>query len=280
MLGYTDDHAVYKSFQPMDESSALEGLTEVTMRIRNWLKHSFLKMNDSKTEIVIFGTRSQCNKITTTAMEVGETLVNISSELNYLGILLDQNLTLKTHILTKTKRPAYNLYRIRQIARFLDLPAKKHSSPPWLCPNWIMPMPSSLTYHTHYIHPMQRIKNQVAKLIMNKEKFDSPVTTMKQLHWLPISFRCKYKMLLLVYRCMKNQAPEYLQQKLIFRNLVQNTWSAIESDLLYIPYNKRKTLAGHGFSTAGPKLWNSLPHELQTAPTVCGFKKLLKTYLF
>ena len=79
---------------------------------------------------------------------------------------------------------------------------------------------------------------------------------------------------------MKDQASEYLQQKLILRNPIQNTQSAIESDLLYIPYNKRKTWADHGFSTAGPKLWNSLPCELQTAPTVSGFKKLLKTYLF
>ena len=125
MLGYADDHAAYKIFLPIDESSALESLTEVIMRMRNWMKHSFLKMNDSKTEIVIPGTNSQCNKITTITMEVGETPVNISSQLNYLGILLDQNLTLKTHILTKTKRAAYHLYRIRQIAKFLDLPAKK-----------------------------------------------------------------------------------------------------------------------------------------------------------
>ena len=126
MLGYADDHAVYKSFLPANEVSALKELMELTMRIRNWMKGSFLKMNDSKTELVIFGTQSQRNKIITTSMQVGETSVDISSDLNYLGVLLDQNLTLKTHILTKTKRAAYHLYRIRQIAKFLDLPAKKH----------------------------------------------------------------------------------------------------------------------------------------------------------
>ena len=125
MLGYADDHAVYESFLPIDESSALKSLTEVTKRIRNWMRYSFLKMNDSKIEIVIFGTHSQHNKITTTTMEVGETSVNISSELNYLGVLLDQDFTLKMHILTRAKRAAYHLYRIRQIAKFLDQPAKK-----------------------------------------------------------------------------------------------------------------------------------------------------------
>ena len=75
----------------------------------------------------------------------------------------------------------------------------------------------------NYIHPMQRIQNQVVKLIMNKGRFDSPVSTMRQLHWLPINFRCKYKMLLFVYRCMKDQALEYLRQKLVLRNPIWNT---------------------------------------------------------
>ena len=155
------------------------------MRIRNWMKHLFLKMNDSKTEIVIFGTHRQCNKITTTTMEVGETSVDISSELNYLGVPLDQNLTLKIHILTKTKRETYHLYRIRQIAKFLDLPAKNTYFflgyvPIGLCQCHVINLPNN------YIHPMQRIQNQAAKHIMNKDRFDSPVSTMRQLHWFPL----------------------------------------------------------------------------------------------
>ena len=59
ILGYADDHAVYNTFSPIEQSSTLKSLTEVTMKIRNWMNHSFLKMNDSKSEIVIFGTQSQ-----------------------------------------------------------------------------------------------------------------------------------------------------------------------------------------------------------------------------
>ena len=59
MLGYADDHMVYKSFSLTNEVSALKELTELTMRIRDWMKSSFLKMNDSKTELVIFVTQNQ-----------------------------------------------------------------------------------------------------------------------------------------------------------------------------------------------------------------------------
>ena len=58
-------------------------------------------------------------------MQVGETSVDISSDLNYLGVLLDQNITLKSHILNKTKRAAYHLYRIR-LPNFLTYQQRKH----------------------------------------------------------------------------------------------------------------------------------------------------------
>ena len=125
LLGYADDHAVYSSFLPMDEHLALKNLSVVADKIRNWMRQSFLKMNHSKTEIVIFGTRGQCSKITATSIEVGDTSVNISPKLTYLGVLLNQNLMLKSHILKKAKRASYHPYRIRQIIKFLDLPAKQ-----------------------------------------------------------------------------------------------------------------------------------------------------------
>ena len=111
---------------------------------------------------------------------------------------------------------------------------------------------------------------------MNKHHPDSPTTIMRHLHWLPVSFRCEYKMLLHVYRCMKGQAPEYLQKKLILRSLAQMTCSATDCNFFQIPYNRRKTLGDCGFYSAGPRLWNSLPLELQTASSVPNFKKLLK----
>ena len=196
LLGYADDHAVYDRFLPTDEFLALKNLTEVMKKIRNWMRQSFLKMNDSKTEIVIFGTQNQCNKITTTAIEVGETSVNFSQELTYLGVLLDKNLTLKTHILAKAKSASYQLYRIRQIVKFLDLPARKT-----LVSSLVM---SQLDYAnaifinlpSSSIYPIQWIQNQAAKLILNKHWLNSSTISMRQLHWLPIRFRCKCKMLL------------------------------------------------------------------------------------
>ena len=153
------------------------------------MRQSFLNMNDSKTEIVIFATWNECYKITTTSIDVGDISVNISPKLTYLGVLLDQYLTLKSHILTKAKRASHHLYSIRQIIKFLDLPAKQT-----LISSIVM---SHLNYADAIfvglpkssIYPIQQIQNQAAKLIMNKHQLDSPTTIMRHLHWLPIRFR-------------------------------------------------------------------------------------------
>ena len=88
------------------------------------MRHSFLKMKNSKMDIMMFGTRNQHNKITTSAIDFSDTTVKHLSQ-PYLGILLNQNLTLKAHILSKVRKASYHLYWVRQIIKFLDLPAKQ-----------------------------------------------------------------------------------------------------------------------------------------------------------
>ena len=127
---------------------------------------------------------------------------------------------------------------------------------------------------------MQRIQNQAAKLIMNRDRSESSTSTMRQLHWLPISFRCKYKVLLLVYRCINSLAPEYLQQKLSLRNPVWITCSVTERNISTDSLQQKKDLSRLWLLFGRAKIWNSLPLEIRTAPTVSIFKKLLKTHLF
>ena len=42
---------------------------------------------------------------------------------------------------------------------------------------------------------------------------------LKSLHIVPINFRVKLKIALLVFRCLKNCAPKYLQQLVMLRKL-------------------------------------------------------------
>ncbi len=41
-----------------------------------------------------------------------------------------------------------------------------------------------------------------------------------------------------------------------------------------------KKRGDRAFTTAGPKLWNSLPLHIRLAPSISDFKSALKTYLY
>ena len=54
------------------------------------------------------------------------------------------------------------------------------------------------------------MQNAAAEAIVGLNKHDHLGNTLKELHWLPISYRIKFKVLLLVYKCLNGVGPKYL----------------------------------------------------------------------
>ena len=52
-----------------------------------------------------------------------------------------------------------------------------------------------------------------ARLAYNKTKRDSAQDCMKFLHWLPIEFRTKFKLLTILFKTLQGNGPDYLQTK-------------------------------------------------------------------
>ena len=68
-----------------------------------------LKMNDDKTEFIMFASKRQLDKCETTSIDVNNTIVKCSPTIKYLGALLDQHLQLSQHITRKCRTAMTNL---------------------------------------------------------------------------------------------------------------------------------------------------------------------------
>ena len=64
---------------------------------------------------------------------------------------------------------------------------------------------------------------------------------------------CGFKLLTLVYKCLNDQAPLYLQNLLEYQELEKETRSSGKR-LLKIPKSKCKTFLDRSFAMSGPKL--------------------------
>ena len=129
------------------------------------------------------------------------------------------------------------------------------------------------------INKLQRVQNWVAKVIQIKSKYDSSIEARKTLHRLPIWEIIKFKLLVMVYNCLKGDAPIYLK-KLLRINIGYGNLRSNASMKLTIPYVKNKTFVNNTFSVAGPRLQNSLPHNIRNINDLNELRKSLKTHLF
>ena len=117
--------------------------------------------------------------------------------------------------------------------------------------------------------------------MMTADSYSSPTECRIKLYWLPVRAQIKYKILLLVYKCIQGMARTYLQELI---NI--NTYSRVglhssnDDCKLQIPRVNRETFANRSFKVVGPRGWNNLPIDLRRSSSVTNFKKQLKTYLF
>ena len=90
-----------------------------------------------------------------------------------------------------------------------------------------------------------------------------------------------FKILVLVYKCLWGNAPNYLKN-LITLNPVnrQGLRSERKIDQLIVPFTKHKTFAARSFTATGPTLWNCIPKDIKLSNSVEQFKSTLKTHLY
>ena len=135
-------------------------------------------------------------------------------EIKYLRAWLDSDLTLKTHVKRKCAMAMTNLQRVKSIRKYLmvEPSAKLVVS---LCLSHLDYSNSILAGLLEWtIMHMQGIQNYGAKLVLGKTRYDSSKKALKDLHLLPIRSRIKFKILTIVYKCLRVDAPEYLRNLL------------------------------------------------------------------
>ena len=146
-----------------------------------------LKMNNSKSEYITFGNKTQVDKCISDGLRIEDGIVNRSQTVKYLEAWLDRELTLKTHVKKKCASAMLNLWRIKNIWKFLD---RDSCTKLVVClclshldySNSIMyGLPKSV------IQQMQNIQNYAAKLVLGRSQYSSNKEALAELHWLPLN---------------------------------------------------------------------------------------------
>ena len=171
LLGYADDSQLITSIPggtPSDQSIVINLLQN---GIGEWMKQNKLKLNEEKTEFIIFGTRHQLKHLKINSFLLGgDTILRLNTARN-LGVIMDQYLDMSSR--ASVCKVCYHC--MRSI---------------WKICQWFMQwLFQSCITATHYIYginqyliaKLQKVPNAAARLIMQYHRTTHTSPILKEL---------------------------------------------------------------------------------------------------
>ena len=120
-----------------------------------------------------------------------------------LGVYLDKSLSIEQHNAVVSKSCFNQIRNIGRIRSYITDSA---------CNTLVCPLITSrLDYGNALLYgvnasalaELQRVQNTAARLIARRKKYDHITPVLIELHWLPVKFRCEYKLLVYVFNSLQ-----------------------------------------------------------------------------
>jgi hypothetical protein len=277
---YADDTQLYVPFGVGEYANAMTKLEACIAEMRIWLSENHLKLNDEKTEFLLIGQKQMLNRIEgDRTINIGNTAIPASSCAKNIGAMLDSQLDMKTQVNYIARSSYYHLRNIGHIRPNISEEAASTLIHAFISSkldnlnSLLVGIPDCV------LKKLQLIQNNAARLVLRKKKCDHVTPLMKQLHWLPIKSRIRFKICLLTFKALNGLAPPYIVS-LITRYEPTRTLRSASRCLLQQKVPRLTRTGGRAFAVCAPRMWNALPESLRQCTSLEGFKKGLKTYLF
>ena len=273
--GFADDHQLRKQFSLVCQVNALgENLNKAFWEIESWMNKFFLKLNSSKTKIIVVAPPSVQKDIIINGTFINGKCIRFVDCAKNLGVLLDAELSFNKQVNKVISSCFITIRLLTRIKSYLNI-------------NQLKTLVSSLVFskldycnilyyglNSQTIKKLQSVQNSAARLVYKINCFDRVPThdLFKQLHWLQVKERIVFKVLLVVHKCVIGSAPPDLLS--IIRFSASDRTRKLDTQLCNGVFGDR------AFSVCGPKLWNALPLHLRMESVTDKFEKSLKTFLF
>ena len=220
---YADDAQVYIDTSIEELNNAKTRLETCVEAIQGWMRQRQLKMNDTKTEFIVFATRELSKRIPPCSLLVGEHHIPASKSVRNIGVVFDCNMSMEAHVSAVVRGAYLQLKNISRRRPFITravlecivhafVTSKLDFSDSVLC-----------SIDQKLLQKFQVIQNAAARILIKCRKYDHITPVLHTLHWLPVSYRIRFKLCVLVYKCLNEIAPPYLNDLVNLHVFPRNT---------------------------------------------------------
>ena len=279
---YADDSQIFGRC-PADEMDNLaQRASECLDAVADWMRSNRLQLNPDKTEVLWCSTTMRLRHLHPPPIRAGAGLVEPSNCIRDLGVYIDSDLSMRSHV-TKVAGSCFAALRQLRIVRrsvpadvFQTLVGSLVIGRLDYCNAALAGVPAAL------LHRFQSVMNAAARTVAGLRRYDHISQTLADLHWLRAPERIIFKIAVLTYRCLHGTAPGYLANQLRHIADMPNRRHLRSSSTLRldIPRTHLSTVGDRAFPVFAARFWNTLPDDITAAPSLSVFRRQLKTYLF
>ncbi|CAJ0935637.1 unnamed protein product [Ranitomeya imitator] len=205
---YADDTQLYTS-APDITPTFLENTSDCLTAVSNIMSSLYLKLNLSKTELLVFSPSTNL-PLPDIAISVCGSTITPKQHARCLGVILDSDLSFTPYIRSLARSSYLHLKNISRIRPFLNFDSAKtltvsliHSRLDY-CNSLLIGLPLAK------LSPLQSVLNAAARIIFLTNRYTDASTLCQSLHWLPMHSRIQYKTTTLIHKALHGSAPPYI----------------------------------------------------------------------
>jgi len=275
---YSDDCQLYLELTADALDDPKQRLEACIASISEWMAANMLKLNDTKTELLVFSPPRILPPLTLDSIRIAGTDIASVDCVRDLGFLLEMHLNAERQVNSVCSAAYYHLSNIAAIRNSLSRASAEKLIHAFVtmkldfCNALYVNLPARL------LLKLQRIQYAAARIVAKVPKRHHMQPVLRDLHWLPVRQRIEYKVACITWQCVYGQAPMYLQELITPYEPPRDLRSASEV-ILQVSMPRTET-GRRAFRFAASDIWNKLPAPLRNCKSYDVFKKELKTCMF
>jgi hypothetical protein len=280
---YADDTQIYGFCQPGGCALLQSRVSDCISDVGEWMRSNRLQLNVGKTEVIWFASPRRQHQIPSAPFVVGPDVVTPVNSVRNLGIYMESDLSMRTHISRTVSACFATLRQIRSIRRSVTRPVLQSLVAALTLTRLDYGCSTMAGLPSRQLARLQSVLHAAARLIYSSRKSEHVSPLLCELHWLRVPQRIEFRLAVLVYRCLNGTAPRYLADELqpVADITSRSRLRSASTALLHVPRTKLKTIGDRAFPVAAARIWNGLPPSIISSPlSLLQFRKALKTELF
>ena len=266
IVNYADDTTPYTIGKNINE--VIKTLEECTPSLFSWINQNFLKVNADKSKIILSGKEEKELNIQSSI------ILNIKYH-KILGIIIDNELKFDIHINSLCKKANQKLHALARISNFMSLEKRKVIMKAFILSQFNY-CPLIWMFHNRELNNKINNIHERALRITYKDK----TTVFKDLLLKDNSVTIHHKNLQVLatenFKFIHGYLPSVMEN--IFK-LNDNQYN-LRSGLSLQSRNMKTVKYGeNSISYLAPKIWNLVPENIKSCPTVESFKNKIKSWI-